>query len=85
MTRKGSISTARARRKSRGDTQSPLNSIPPMPTGGRQFGAWFDDGAASAACAFFPRFLRFTEGEWAGKPFELQPWQRDQVIRPLFG
>ncbi len=85
MTRKGSTRAAAARRKSRGDTQSPLNSIPPMPPGGRQFGAWFDHAATSAACSFFPRFLRFTEGEWAGKPFELQPWQRDQVIRPLFG
>ena len=56
-----------------------------MPPGGRQLGAWFDHASASAACAFFPRFLRFTEGEWAGQPFELQPWQRDRVIRPLFG
>lgn len=26
-----------------------------------------------------------TKGEWAGKPFELEPWQRDQIIRPAFG
>lgn len=58
---------------------------PPMPPGGERFGAWFDEGAAGAACAFFPRYLRFTEGEFAGRPFELQPWQRDRIIRPTFG
>lgn len=26
-----------------------------------------------------------TKGQWAGQPFELAPWQRDQVIRPVFG
>jgi len=26
-----------------------------------------------------------SKGEWAGQPLELQPWQRDEVIRPLFG
>ena len=56
-----------------------------MPLGGEQFGAWFDEGAAQLACEFFPRYLRHTEAEWAGRPFELAPWQRDRVIRPLFG
>ena len=46
---------------------------------------WFDDAAADAACAFFPKYLRHTEGEWAGRPFALQPWQADRIIRPLFG
>ena len=26
-----------------------------------------------------------TKGEWAGQPFKLQEWQRDGIIRPLFG
>lgn len=26
-----------------------------------------------------------TKGEWAGQPLRLEPWQRDEVIRPLFG
>jgi phage terminase large subunit-like protein len=35
---------------------------------------------------FFRRFLRHSKGKgFAGKPFELLPWQWDQVIRPLFG
>ena len=35
--------------------------------------------------AFFERDLRFTEGEWAGRPFRLEAWQADDIIRPLFG
>lgn len=48
-------------------------------------GDWFDKKAADAAVAFFPKFLRLTQGEWAGRPFDLEPWQEDQIIRPLFG
>ncbi len=58
---------------------------PPTPAGAERFGAWFDEAAAQAACEFFPRYLRHTEGEWAGQPFELADWQRDEIIRPLFG
>ena len=46
---------------------------------------WFDPRAAQAAERFFERVIRHTKGQWAGQPFALQPWQRDQVIRPLFG
>lgn len=46
---------------------------------------WFDEAAADAAVAFFPRYLRFTAGEWAGKPFVLEGWQEHDVIRPAFG
>lgn len=59
--------------------------IPPMPRGGEEFGARWDEAAAQAACAFFPRYLRHTEGEWAGRPFHLADWQRDRLIRPIFG
>jgi phage terminase large subunit-like protein len=45
---------------------------------------YFDEGMAARAAAFFPRFLRLTEGEWAGKPFELSPHQ-DHHIRQIFG
>lgn len=34
---------------------------------------------------FFPKFLRHSKGDFAGKPFELLDWQRDEVIMPLFG
>ncbi len=46
---------------------------------------WFDEKSADAAVDFFPRFLRLTSGEWAGKPFVLEDWQADDIIRPLFG
>jgi phage terminase large subunit-like protein len=46
---------------------------------------YFDDAAADAAVEFFPRYLRHWKGEWAGKPFVLDKWQREQVIRPFFG
>ena len=59
--------------------------IPPMPKGGEAYGAYWDEAAAQAACDFFPRYLRHTEGEWAGKPFHLADWQRDRIIRPAFG
>lgn len=59
--------------------------IPPMPPGGEAFGAWWDEAAAQQACAFFPTFLRHTEGEWAGRPFHLADWQRDDIVRPIFG
>lgn len=48
-------------------------------------GCRFDAAAADAACDFFPRYCRHTEGAWAGKPFELAAWQRDRLIRPVFG
>jgi phage terminase large subunit-like protein len=48
-------------------------------------GCRFDQEAADHACEFFPRFLRHSKGEWAGRPFELMDWQRDHVIGPLFG
>lgn len=57
---------------------------PPPPAGAPE-GCWFDRAAADAACAFFPRYLRHTEGEWAGRPFELAPWQAERIVRPLFG
>lgn len=46
---------------------------------------WFDEVTAGKAVAFFPQFLRFTKGEWAGRPFVLEDWQADEIIRPLFG
>lgn len=46
---------------------------------------WYDRKAADGAVAFFPRHLRHTEGEWAGRPFLLAPWQEHDIVRPLFG
>jgi phage terminase large subunit-like protein len=34
---------------------------------------------------FFERILVHTKGDWARRPFLLAPWQRDEIIVPLFG
>jgi phage terminase large subunit-like protein len=48
-------------------------------------GYYFDEEAAEHVCGFFSRFLRHTTTrKWAGRPFELQPWQRDYLSR-LYG
>jgi len=48
-------------------------------------GHWFDAAAAERVREFFRKFLRHSKGEWAGKPFELLPWQWEDVVAPLFG
>lgn len=48
-------------------------------------GCWFDERAASAPVFFFERFLRHSKGQWAGQPFALLDWQRDEIVMPLFG
>src|SRR5687767_6876530 len=47
-------------------------------------GAWFDEEAVDKVLNF-ARFCRHTAGRWAGKPIELEPWQVDHFIRPVFG
>lgn len=38
--------------------------------------AWFDEEAAQVALDFFPECLTHVEGDLAGKPFVLEPWQQ---------
>lgn len=45
---------------------------------------WFDEAAADRACEFFGH-LPHIKGRMAGKPFVLERWQRDEIVRPLFG
>lgn len=46
---------------------------------------WFDERAADAAVNFFPHYLVLTTGEWARRPFRLEDWQANDIIRPAFG
>lgn len=46
---------------------------------------WYDERTADKAAAFFPNHLVFSEGEWAGRPFVLEPWEEHDIVRPLFG
>ena len=48
-------------------------------------GCRFNERLAKHVADFFLRYLCFSKGQWAGSPFELDPWQRDNLIYPLFG
>ena len=45
---------------------------------------YFDEKAADKAVKFFEKYLRHSKGEWAGKPFTLEPWQ-EKIVREIFG
>ena len=51
---------------------------------GSRRGIYFDPDAADHALDFFPTFLRFGEGVYAGQPFVLQPWEQF-IVGSLFG
>src|SRR5207302_3672545 len=44
----------------------------------------FSAEKADQAERFFLK-LAHVKGQWSGSRFELRPWQRDDIIRPLFG
>src|SRR6187455_3725503 len=46
---------------------------------------YFDEAAAARAVDFFPSFLQHLKGEFAQRPFHLLDWQRELLVRPLFG
>lgn len=45
----------------------------------------FNADEADRAQRFFERALVHTKGRFARSPFVLAPWQRDDIIRPLYG
>lgn len=47
-------------------------------------GYWFDSQEADRICGFFEALLRHSKGEWSGRLFVLEPWQR-AFLRRLFG
>jgi phage terminase large subunit-like protein len=48
-------------------------------------GYYFDKAAAQRVFNFFERVLRHSKGMWGGQPFLLQPWQKDELLGPIFG
>lgn len=56
-----------------------------MTTKARTKKAKFDPARAARVDAFFRGHLRHMKGRWAGQPFVLEDWQRDEVVAPLFG
>ncbi len=45
----------------------------------------FNKERADAAVEFFETRLHLTKGRWSGVRFTLPDWQRDEIVRPLFG
>ena len=48
-------------------------------------GCYFDLAAAERVRRFLRAFVRHSKKPFAGKPFELLPWQWEQLIAPLYG
>ena len=46
---------------------------------------YFDEEAADRAVAFIETHIRHCKGDLAGKLFILETWQKDDLIRPIFG
>jgi phage terminase large subunit-like protein len=46
---------------------------------------YFDEEAADRAVNFIEQFCTHVKGELAGKAFILEQWQKDDIVRPLFG
>lgn len=47
-------------------------------------GAYFDQAAVDKVVKAL-RALRHTKGKWAGLPVELEPWQLEHIVSPVFG
>lgn len=46
---------------------------------------WFDAEAADRVVQFFRTYLVHIKGELGGKPIDPMPWEREEILRPLFG
>lgn len=46
---------------------------------------YYDDAVAQLAVDYIEENVKHVKGELSGKPFLLEEWQKDQIIRPLFG
>ena len=46
---------------------------------------YYDEDAANRAVAFIESHVRHCKGELAGKKFKLEKWQKDDLIKPIFG
>lgn len=46
---------------------------------------YFDEQSADRAVSFIEDFITHTKGELTNLPMKLEKWQKDDIIRPLFG
>lgn len=44
-----------------------------------------DHARAELVIRFYERALRHAKGRWAGRPFILEDWQKNEILIPLFG
>lgn len=51
----------------------------------RKRGDHFCTPRADKVSAFFSELLVHTKGRWARHPFDLEQWQADEIVRPVFG
>lgn len=52
--------------------------------GGHPRGLWFDEAAGQRVVEFLESYCRHPKGEWAGRPFILDPLQREIIVQ-IFG
>lgn len=48
-------------------------------------GCWFDVEAGKEWVGFIEKWFRFTRAPNRGKPYQLLPWHRDDLVMPIFG
>tara|TARA_Y100000004_G_scaffold173316_1_gene211059 strand:- start:10420 stop:11970 length:1551 start_codon:yes stop_codon:yes gene_type:complete len=46
---------------------------------------YYDETSAERACSFIEQFITHTKGELSQTPITLEDWQKDDIIKPLFG
>jgi len=51
---------------------------------GHERGLWYDEESANKAVKFIEA-LKHTKGVWAGKNIILEEWQKEDIIKPIFG
>lgn len=61
-----------------------LGMIPGYDSFAQAGDCWFDKDAAQLALDFFPECLTYIEGDKAGQPFAIEPWQA-AIVTCLFG
>lgn len=46
---------------------------------------YYDEDAANRAVAFIEKYCTHVKGSLRGKPFILESWQKDEIVKPIFG
>lgn len=46
---------------------------------------YYSDESANAVIGFIEKYITHVKGEYAGQSIKLEEWQKDDILRPLFG